>query len=143
MANTTDGIYGRDLFCAPNADGILDLTDTMQEVTGLDVLAQSLIRRHMTAKGSDISSPNDGIDVRQFIKNGLTQQELSVIAVTVQQEMVRDQRVLPSTTVVATYNTATNVMTLTETIQTAAGPFSLTLAVSSVSVDVLQNGAAA
>lgn len=141
MSNT-DGIYGRDLACLINEDGVLDLTDTMQEVTGLDVLAQSLIRRHLTAKGSDISSPNDGIDVRQLIKNGLTQQELSVIAVTIQQELIRDQRVLPNTTVVATFNPQTNVMTLNETIQTAAGPFSLTLAVSSVTVEVLQNGAA-
>lgn len=141
MANT-DGVYGRDLFCAPNEDGVLDLTDTMTEVTGLNVLAQSLIRRHMTAKGSDISSPNDGIDVRTFIKAGLTQQQLSVFAVTIQQELIRDQRVLPSTTVQATFNPGTGVMTLNEIIQTATGPFSLTLAVSSVTVDVLQNSAA-
>ena len=141
MANT-DGIYGRDLATYVDADGVLDITDTIAEVTGLDVLAQSLVRRHVTAKGSDISSPNDGIDVRTFIKNGLTQQELSVIAVTIQQELIRDQRVLPSTTVQATFNTQTNVMTLTELIQTATGPFSLTLAVSSVSVEVLTNGAA-
>ena len=140
MANTTDGIYGRDLATLINSDGVLDLTDTMQEVTGIDVLAQSIVRRHLTAKGSDISSPNDGIDVRTFIKNGLTQQELSLFAVVIQQELIRDQRVLPSTTVQATFNPQTRVMTLNETIQTASGPFSLTLAVSDVSVEVLTNG---
>lgn len=136
MSNT-DGIYGRDLWCAMNANGVLDLTDTMQEVTGIDVLVQSILRRHMTTKGSDISSPNDGIDVRSYIKNGLTQQQLSLIAVTVQQELIRDQRVLPNTTVEAKFNT---VLTLNETIQMAAGPFNLTLAVSDVSISILDQG---
>ncbi len=139
MANTS-GLYGRDLATLPNANGVLDITSDLQEATGQDVLAQSVIRRHVTAKGTDLSSPNDGIDVRSYIKDGLTQRELSVIAVTIQQELIRDQRVLPSTTVVATFNTATNIMKLQETIQTTSGPFSLTLAVSSVSVEVLANG---
>ena len=133
MAN----IYGTDLYCAPNADGILDLTDTMTEVNGIDLLAQSLVRRHLTEKGSDIASPNDGIDVRKFIKQGLTQQELSLLAVHVQQELIRDQRVLPSTSVTATFNTATLALTLTEIIQTASGPFSLTITVDQVSVAVI------
>ncbi len=140
MSNAATNIYGRDLATLPNAQGVIDLTDTMQEATGLDVLVQSIVRRHLTAKGSDISSPNDGIDVRAFIKAGLTQQEISSIANQVQQEIIRDQRVLPSTTVVAAYNQAAMVLTLTETIQTAAGPFSLTIAVSQVTVEILVNG---
>ena len=133
-------IYGTDLACLPNANGILDLTDTMTEASGIDVLAQSLVRRQLTAPGSDIASPNDGIDLRSFIKNGITQQELSVLTVQVQRELIKDQRVLPSTTVTGTFNPATNTLTMNEMIQTAAGPFSLTIAVSAVSVTVLVNG---
>jgi hypothetical protein len=130
-------VYGRDLSCLPNADGILDLTDTMQEATGNDVLIQSIIRRHLTIKSSDIASPNDGIDVRVYIKAGLTQQDLSTLASVVQQELIRDQRILPSTTVSASYNTETLVLTFKELIQTASGPFSLTLAIGQVTVDVI------
>ena len=109
----------------------------MQEATGNDVLIQSIVRRHLTIKGSDIASPNDGIDVRVYIKAGLTQTDISGIAAAVQQELVRDQRILPSTTVTASYNTETLVLTLNEVIQTASGPFSLTLAISQVTVDVI------
>jgi hypothetical protein len=139
VANTY-GVYGNDLFCAPTSTATLDLMLTMNEVSGLDLVAQSVIRRQVTAKGVDISSPNDGIDLRAFIKNGMTQQQISVIAQTVQRELIRDQRVLPSTTVVGSYTNATNTLTLQETIQTAAGPFSLTLEVSQVSVRVLFGG---
>jgi hypothetical protein len=137
MSNTAANVFGRDLACLPNSDGILDLTSDMQEATGNDVLIQSIVRRHLTIKGSDIASPNDGIDVRVYIKAGLTQTDISGIAAAVQQELVRDQRILPSTTVTASYNTETLVLTLNEVIQTASGPFSLTLAISQVTVDVI------
>ena len=137
MANSPSNVYGRDLACLPNADGILDLTGDMQEATGPDVLIQSIVRRHLTVKGSDIASPNDGIDVRLYVKAGLTQTDISGIAAVVQQELIRDQRVLPSTTVTASFNTETLILTLTEVIQTANGPFSLTLAIGQVTVDII------
>ncbi len=136
MANTY-GIYGNDLWCGPTSTNTLDLDPMMLEVTGIQLLQQAVIRRQVTTKGTDISSPNDGIDLRQFVKQGMTQQQISVVAQTVQQELIKDQRILPSTTVVASYDTTANVLTLQETIATAQGPFSLTLAVSAVTVQVL------
>ncbi len=136
MSNTY-GIYGNDLWCGPTSTNTLDLDPMMLEVTGIQLLQQAVIRRQVTAKGTDISSPNDGIDLRQFVKQGMTQQQISVVAQTVQQELIKDQRILPSTTVVASYDTTANVLTLQETIMTAQGPFSLTLAVSAVTVQVL------
>lgn len=134
-------IYGRDLSCLPNADGILDLTSDMQECTGNDVLIQSLVRRHLTAKGSDVASPNDGIDVRTLIKNGLTQTQISQLAAQVQQEIILDQRVTPASTVSATFDTATNVITFTEVIvPVQGGPFTLTIAIGLVTVSLLVTG---
>ncbi len=136
MSNTY-GIYGNDLWCGPTSTDTLDLDPMMLEVSGIQLLQQAVIRRQVTAKPTDISSPNDGIDLRKFVKQGLTQQQVSVIAQTVQQELIKDQRILPQTTVVGSYAAATNTLTLQETIVTAQGPFSLTLAVSAVTVQVL------
>ncbi len=136
MANTY-GIYGNDLWCGPTSTDTLDLSPMMIEVSGLDLLKQAIIRRQVTAKPTDISSPNDGIDLRTFVKQGMTQQQISVVAQTVQQELVKDQRILPSTTVVGSYDQIKNVLTLQETIVTAQGPFSLTLAISAVTISVL------
>ena len=136
MANTY-GIYGNDLWCAPTSTAVLDLDPMMLEVSGTQLLQQAVIRRQLTATGSDPSSPNDGIDLRQFVKQGMTAQQVSQVCQQVQQQLILDQRILPSTTVTGDYNSITNTLTLTEVIATSNGPFSLTLAVSAVTVQVL------
>ena len=68
----------------------------------------------------------------------MTQTEVSQIPGTIRNELLRDQRVR-SCTVTATFNQVTNTMTIVENIQSAVGPFTLTLLVSQVSVTAILN----
>lgn len=138
MANTPSGPnYGTDLSVTPNANGILDIQPTLQYATGINVLVQSLICRQMCVRGTVIDAPNEGIDLRSYLRSGLTQAQLSDLPAVVQKELQRDQRV-KSVTVTGNFNTETNTLTMNETITPVTGsPFSLTLAVSSVTVTLL------
>ena len=130
-----DPNYGTDLAVTPNADGILDINPMLQYASGLSVLVQSLICRQMCVRGSIIDAPNEGIDLRTYVRQGLTQEALGSLPSIVQKELQRDERV-KSATVTGSYDTA-NTLTLNEVIETADGPFTLTLAVSAVTVTLI------
>lgn len=104
--------------------------------TGIDVLAQSLMCRLTTPHGSVMGCPNDCIDVRDFVGSGMTQSDVQKAQAAIQAQIQRDERVLTST-VRATYNQATKVLGLTISVTSAAGPFTMTLAVSAVTVSLL------
>lgn len=66
--------FGTDLSCTD------DLTETMDEVTGLLVPAQALFRRLTTRQGGLIGEPDyQSMDVRELLSRGLTQQRLRAI----------------------------------------------------------------
>jgi len=128
--------FGRDLATVWTATGP-DLDSGFTEATGIDVLAQSLVRRLTTPHGSVAGCPNDCIDLRAMLGAGVTNQDVQTIQSAVQNEIQRDARVMPSSTVRAQYNTTTRVLVLTIRVVTASGPFTMTLAVSSVTVELL------
>jgi hypothetical protein len=117
--------------------GSVDIVPGVQ-ASGIDVLAQSLVRRQFTPRGSAQDAPNDGIDVRTLIRAGMTQTEVSQIPGTLRNELLRDVRV-KTCTVTATFDQTTNTMTIVESITSAAGPFTLTLSVSQVTVTAILN----
>jgi hypothetical protein len=120
--------YGSCLATMPDANGNLDLTPDMQMATGRVVLAQSLIRRQTTPRGSVITSPNDCIDIRQLLSKEMTQTSLQALASLIKTELIKDQRVT-SVSVQISVDALGNA-TITENIGTAQGPFSLTLGIS-------------
>lgn len=128
--------FGTDLAVSPNADGVLDISPMLNYSSGLATLIQSLICRQMCVRGSIVGAPNEGIDLRTYLRTGLTQQQLAGLPAVVQKELQRDERVQKAD-VAGSYDTATNALTLTETITTAQGTFTLTLAVSAVTVTLL------
>lgn len=134
--NQNYNIYGTCMSTVASG-GTIDIAPGVQ-ASGVDVLAQSLVRRQMTPRGSALDAPNDGIDVRTFIKVGMTQTEVSQIPGVIRNELLRDERV-KTCTVTASFNQVTNTMTIVENIQSAAGPFTLTLSVTSVTVSAILN----
>lgn len=138
MSNTVSAPnYGTDMSVTPNADGILDIQPTLQYATGINVLVQSLICRQMVVRGTVIDSPNDGIDLRTYLRVGLTQEKLADLPSVVQKELLRDQRV-KAAVVTGEYDTTRNLLTLNEAITPVTGsPFTMTLAVSAVTVELL------
>lgn len=131
--------YGTDLFLVIGSDGSMDVDPTMREVSGLQTLVQSLVMRQFTPTGSVIGSPDDCVDVRQWLSKGMTASEAQQLGAVVQAQLLRDPRV-KSAQVSAIYNSASNSITLTENITGGAGPFKLVISVSNLTVSILLNG---
>lgn len=131
--------YGTCLATLPNAQGQLDLTPEMSLATGTDVLAQSLIRRQTTPRGGDVASPNDCLDLRGYLSKGVTQGQLGALSQAIRNELLKDQRV-QSVSVGIALDTSTGIMTVTESIGAATGPFTLTLQLTAGSVAFIVQG---
>jgi hypothetical protein len=136
----TTSPYGTDLGTFPNpaANGAIDLDPGMIECTGRTLLAQSLVRRQTTPTGSVIDCPNDCLDLRGWLSNGLTQSQIQAQAGVIKTELLKDERVLDAQ-VQLTYNFATQTLVIVENITSGYGPFSMTLTVNAVTVTVLMS----
>jgi hypothetical protein len=132
--------YGTDM-AITNQGGILDLEPTMREVSGLPVLAQSLVMRQTTPTGSVIAVPNDCFDVRSWVSKGMTLAEINGLGPRVAVELQKDERV-SAATVTSSFTLTTSTLVLTESIQSSLGPFTLTLTLtpSNVSFVVAKQG---
>jgi hypothetical protein len=131
--------FGRDLATVWTDQGP-DLDSGFTEATGIDVLVQSILRRLSTPHGSVMGCPNDCLDVRDFLGSGLSNADVQKAQSAIQAELQRDARVLTSS-VRATYDQATKSLGLTVSVTSAAGPFTMTLAVSAVTVSLLNTSA--
>lgn len=115
---------------------VLDADPSMRTTTGRALLVQSLLCRQTTPRGSVIDCPNDCIDLRDYVSAGMTPLQITQMFGTIQGELLKDQRVAQAT-VTGTYSFQTSVLTLNEAIQSAYGPFTMTLNVSAVNVILL------
>ena len=131
--------FGRDLMTVVDAHGNVDLTPGMLESTGRAVLAQSLVRRQTTPRGSVIDAPNDCFDVRDWLSDGFSDKRISQLRGTIRAELMKDARVL-DVKVTVTYDTAAKKLTIREDVESSDGPFSLTLTVTSLTIELLTEG---
>lgn len=129
---TQSADFGLDLSC------VFDMDPMGATVTGRDLLSQALVRRITTPRGRLLSNPNYGYDVTGEINDDLSTQDVSTVASHMDQEFLKDERVVSSSTTATL--TSDGVLTTTTIIQDGAGPFPLVLQISSVSVTVLQTG---
>jgi phage baseplate assembly protein W len=122
--------YGRDLWC------VEDLNPAMVEVTGNLNLAQACARRLITPRGTLIDDPNYGTDVRDWINDDVTQQQIATLQSAIVRELLKDERVLDVQVTVRflTAGTLDIVIVLTG----GNGPFQLVLSVDAVTVTLLQ-----
>jgi hypothetical protein len=137
---TSSNPYGQD-FALVLQNGVVDFQSNMGVTQGRALLAQSLICRQTTPAGSVIDCPNDAFDVRDWISEGMTTDQLSKLSQAVTNELLKDQRVT-SAIITATFNFHTGQLILTEAIQSGYGPFSFVLAVSQVTVELLNQNLA-
>lgn len=86
--------WGRDLSCGT------DLTTHMAEVSGITLLAEAMIRRLTTRRGSlpDANAPrlrdlNYGLDLASYLNRGVTSLELRTLASKVRSEVLKDDRI--------------------------------------------------
>lgn len=121
---------GSDLSC------ITDLTPSMAEVTGRRALAEAVARRWSTPRGRLIDDPNYGFDLTQFVNDDVDPPKLARIKAGAEAEAGKDERVEDAE--VSLVFTAGGLLIVTGTLTDAAGPFTLTCAVSAVTVQLLQ-----
>lgn len=125
--------YGTDLATVFTAYGA-DIDPGGAEVSGRLLLSQALVRRLLTPNGRLLDDPNYGFALTDYYADDLAPQDLGEIQAGVQNEMLKDERVVGAT---ATVTLASGVLVVAILIQDGVGPFKLTLAVTAISVTVL------
>lgn len=101
-------------------------------------LGQSLVRRLSTPRGYLSWAPNDGIDVREFLNKGDTQQNRFAAIAAIKDECEKDERV-QAASVAVSFNFATSTLTITIDVETADGPFTFVIAADKVTVELLES----
>lgn len=114
---------------------VSDFTPDFAVVTGRRLLAEAAVRRITTPRGQLIDDPNYGIDVRDFVLDGLTPIQMRRIPGLIDAELQKDARINASTTTIQSF--ANGVMVLGVTLDPGDGPFSLVISVTQLTVDLL------
>lgn len=121
--------YGVALSC------VTDISPESRTVTGNMVVAEALARRFYTPRGRLIGYPNYGYDLTQYVNADLSPRDLAGIRAGVEAECLKDPRVESVSAVVALESDGALRVTINAI--GAAGPFTLVLAVSAVTVTIL------
>lgn len=123
---------GSDLSC------VTDLTSDCAEVSGVTCWLQNLARRLQTPLGSLIDDSEYGYDVADMLDDEISLADLDGIAADVDNEFLKDQRTLSSSSIVTSSNVNGAVsLKITSRVSSALGPFTLVLSVSQVTVQIL------
>lgn len=120
--------YGTDLSC------VFDLDPGLAEVTGNVLMGQACARRLTTPRGTLIDDPNYGYDIRQFLNDDLSPSDLAKIGAQCDQELLKDERVVSSTTTITLVG---NVLTASSVVFGANGPFTNVVTVSALTTTLL------
>ncbi len=116
--------------------GVMDLDPNFALIGGPRVVAEAVARRLMTPRGGLLGTPNYGIDLRAFLNAAMTPDTIASVKAAVQAEATEDERVLSASADV-TFTESTQSLRVAVQGLTAVGPFSLVLAVSSLTVSLL------
>lgn len=127
--------YGRDISCG------IDLDPLLTDATGNDLMIQVCQRRLFCRQGSCLSAPSETtLDVRDFLNGDLDLSKQSAtqqVSVLCQNALLGDERILTAE-VTPKYYSQTKTLRLDIQCTGANGPFSLTLLVSQVTVQLLR-----
>lgn len=120
---------GTDLSC------VTDCTPDFAEVTGRTCLAQAVARRYITPRGRLIDDANYGYDLTQFVNDDMSPSDIARVQANAKAEAEKDERVFSASVSVAL--SRGGIMMVTVVLVDAQGPFTLVLAVSAVTVQIL------
>lgn len=112
-----------------------DVSSSFALVSGTTALAQALYRRLTTPRGGLFYDPNYGFDVRLLLNASLSDAGYAAIVGMIEAECEKDERVYTARCLL---DRTPSAATLTLTITTQTGPFTLTLAVGDVTVELLR-----
>ena len=126
-APSSDLGYGVDLSC------VSDITEDLAEVDPFSrqAIAEAVISRLTTARGSLPDDPDYGIDLRSYCNRGVTAAELRNLSGSCRSEILKDDRVEDATVGVIVAGPALSVGVRLTPANPAVEPFSLTFVVTS------------
>lgn len=100
LADQQSALFGEDIWYDVShpdntgyADLIVDAGGDWQDVTGIEALRQSLLRRLITNPGEWQTVPDYGVGARQYIKAPMTPSTLSELEARIRSQYLRDDRV--------------------------------------------------
>lgn len=132
--------FGTDVSAFP------DLDPSFATISGNRVLIEICIRRWTTPRGSAPDAPDAGIDVRDYLNEGMVglagnagNAVLSTMKQAMENEAKRDQRIRNCAALLV-YNQGTSAINATVTLDGGNGPFTLELAISAVTIALLKTG---
>lgn len=123
-------LYGTDIMLGD------DLSDGLVLVSGRKLLVQDILHRLQTPRGGLIDDPSYGMDVRSWVNETMTPARLFALGSAVGNEASRDDRVFSASSS-ATFDAATKKLSLSLTVEDAAGPFTFTVGVTALTVEFL------
>ena len=126
--------YGFDL------SAVSDIDPGFRTVSGRRLLAEAIARRLQTPRGRLADDPNYGYDLTGLLKADFAPQDLARIASLVEAECTKDERVVGASATVTLQvpSSPSTGLLVSVLIQDGSGPFPLVLAVSGVTVQILQ-----
>ncbi len=132
---------GTDISTPAGSDGLPGLDPAFRVVSGRTALAQALLRRLTTPRGSLVGDAGYGCDVRGWASDSLSPGDLRRLEARVADEIRADERV-DDVAVTATF--ALEVLRIVARVRVVDGstPLRLTLAVSAVTAELLSVEAA-
>jgi hypothetical protein len=117
-------------------DGVFDLDPTGALDTPARAVAMAVARRFVVERGALFYDPNYGLDLRGYLAKAMTPGELFALRSLVTAEAEKDERVQSADADVS-FDPTTNALRVRIVCTSALGTFSLTLDVSSLSVELL------
>lgn len=71
-----------------------DLNPTGRLVSGVELLGQAAFHRLRTPRGACLDAPDDGLDLSEYLSNGMTPTEIAAIPGEIRSELLKDERFL-------------------------------------------------
>ncbi len=113
-----------------------DISPEARMVSGFRVVGEAVARRWLTPRGRLIGYPNYGFDLTQFVNADVTARDLPAIKAGAAAEALKDERVTSADVSVSL--AVDGILSVSAVLGTALGPFTLVLAVSDVTIQILQ-----
>lgn len=123
---------GVDVSCYP------DLSASFALVSQKRAVAEMAYRRLTTERGSLSFHPDAGRDLRYFLGESVTDARLFALREQIESELIRDERVEKAVAKLD-FDSQSGALTVTIDLYTAEGPFALTIRVTQLTIELLEN----
>lgn len=127
--------FGQDILVFPDLDASMTPTNDAR------VLGEAIGRRYITQRGTLPFHDDYGMDLRGYLNSEVTPDLLFQMQAEMEAEALKDERVFGAN-VAATFDPGTQAFTADVGLDTALGPYTMTVRVTQLTVELLQGAQA-